>query len=128
MCKKPHCKCMNLNSNKRCMNHHYEDSCFKMVEVKQNYIEEVTEELATRIDVKKELLDLYALLVITRGVWTTLEDVHDAWAIWRTSSSREHKSIRPFESLSEEVQELDREYAEAIKATAMKINPRKIGF
>lgn len=92
------------------------------------YVEPVKEYLATLIDVEKELLDLYALLVLTRGIQTTWEDVHDAWSIWKYNSDPTHKSIVPFEKLTKEVQEIDREYAEAIRRTAAMINPRNINF
>ena len=93
-----------------------------------NYIEQVRADLAKRIDVETELLDLYTLLVFTRGTQTTWEDVHDAWAVWRNQTQPEHQSIAPFETLSKRVQEMDKEYADAIKATAMEVNPRNITF
>ena len=88
----------------------------------KNYIEQVKEELATYIDVEDELLDLYVLLVVIRGVRTTKENVHDAWAVWKNKTDPQHKSMIPFNDLTKEVQELDREYTEAIIETAEKIN------
>ena len=83
-----------------------------------NYIEEAKDALMREIDVEFELLDLYTLLIFTTGIHTTLKNVHDAWCIWKIKSGTEHalshQSLRPFEELSEEVQELDREYTEAI--------------
>lgn len=125
-CKKLHCKC--LNRAKSCGNHHYENPCFEMVVVKPNYIEEVKEELNKLIDVEDSLLQLYALLVFTRGHRTTWEDVHDAWAMWRNTTDRKHRSLVPYDTLSEDVQRLDKEYADAIKYVAEKINPRKVNF
>ena len=93
-----------------------------------NYIEQVREDLAKRIDVEPALLDLYALLAIVRGTQTTWEDVHDAWAVWRNQTQPDHQSIVPFEDLSKRVQAMDQEYAEAIKETAREINPRNITF
>jgi len=93
-----------------------------------NYIQRVRENLKKHIDVEPELFDLYVLLVFTRGHQTTWEDVHDAWSIWQNNSNPEHKSIVPFDVLSEEVQKMDEEYADAIKLTAEIINPRDITF
>jgi len=63
------------------------------------------------------LLDLYALLVLVKGDSVTLEDVHDAWAIWRSRTSPAHQSIVPFDQLTPSVQKLDQSYADAIAAT-----------
>ena len=46
-----------------------------------NYIDEVKEELAKHIRVGKGLMNVYSLLVLVKGTDTTLEDVHDAWAV-----------------------------------------------
>ena len=64
------------------------------------------------------LLDLYTLLVFVAGDGVTLEDVHDAWALWRSRTRPAHPSIVPFEQLVAEVQEMDRAYAEAIMRAA----------
>lgn len=64
------------------------------------------------------LLDLYALLALTRGEDVSLEDVHDAWSIWRARTDPRHHSIVPFKELTTEVQELDRPYADAIHKVA----------
>lgn len=72
-------------------------------------------------DIQKELPDIsgglaryYSLLVLTEGVNTTLANVHDAWAVWQDTTSPAHQAILPFEQLTEEVQELDRKYRDAI--------------
>lgn len=93
-----------------------------------NYIQKVKEALAERISVEDDLLSLYALLVFTRGIYTTWEDVHDAWAIWKNTTDPLHRSIIPFDELSDEVKQMDAEYAQVIKATAILINPRDITF
>jgi len=87
--------------------------------MKDNYIENVRDQLAKRIDVEGDLLDLYTLLTLVKGSETTLQDVHDAWAVWRNKTNPEHKSIVAFEQLTPEVQELDREYAEAIRSICL---------
>lgn len=83
-----------------------------------NYIEEIKIELAKHIEVEADLLDLYALLVLTKGLDTTAVDVHDAWSIWKNKTNSSHKSLIPFHELTEEVQRLDDEYMFAIRATA----------
>lgn len=89
-----------------------------------NYIQAAKEVLRLKIDVEEGLLDLYTLLVFTRGETTTLEDVHDAWAIWRNNSKPDHKSLIPFSELTLEVQYLDVEYARAIQETSFELkNP-----
>ncbi len=86
-----------------------------------NYIERARAILATKIDVDYELLGLYTLLVLSRGINTRLIDVHDAWAIWRNKTNPAHKSLVPFADLTKEIQELDQEYVAAIHATAREI-------
>jgi hypothetical protein len=80
-----------------------------------NYVQKVRGLLAERLpDCDLPLVDLYTLLALTKGVNTTLEDVHDAWAVWRNVTKPDHKSLVAFQNLSKEVQELDRPYMEAI--------------
>ncbi len=83
-----------------------------------NYIQKAKKLLATKIDVENDLLDLYTLLLFTKGVNCQLIDVHDAWSVWRNNTKPEHVSIIPFEELTFEIQEMDREYTEAIQETA----------
>ena len=86
-----------------------------------NYIDKAKNLLANKIRVNKNLLDLYLLLVLTKGKNTTLKDVHDAWVIDKNRTFPEHWSLKPFEELSVEVQEKDREYQEAIIDTAKEL-------
>lgn len=87
-----------------------------------NYIQRAREILSKKIDVEPDLLDLYTLLVFTKGVDVELIDIHDAWAVWRTKTSPDHKSAIPFAHLSPEVQELDRPYMEAVAQTARELD------
>lgn len=67
---------------------------------------------------ERRLLDLYTLLVMVKGEDVTLEDIHDAWAVWRSRTQADHDSIVPFSGLSAEVQSYDEPYAEAVRAAA----------
>ena len=87
-----------------------------------NYAQEVLDELAERLpDCDTGLLELYALLALTRGGGTTLENVHDAWSIWRSRTRPDHPSLIPFIMLTPEVRELDRKYADAIRGAAAEL-------
>ncbi|MFD1546975.1 DUF7701 domain-containing protein [Nonomuraea guangzhouensis] len=80
-----------------------------------SYVDDVRDSLAARLPgLEPSLLDLYTLLAMTKGVNASMEDVHDAWAVWRSRSSPDHRSIVPFDQLDVDVQELDRKYADAI--------------
>jgi hypothetical protein len=120
-----------MNSGSICSYHHYNDGCFEMVEVAENYVDAVKKHLSKALadeNLDSELLDLYALLVMVRGGHVTYEDVHDAWSIWQSNTDVGHPSLIPFDQLSEEVQKLDGKYAKAIKACAFEVNPRQINF
>ncbi len=83
------------------------------------YVADVIADLAARTGLTDPaLLRLYALLVFSKGWETTLEDVHDAWSLWRMESDPGHRSLIPFDQLTPEVQELDRAYMEAIHEVA----------
>jgi len=86
-----------------------------------SYIQKAKNTLSKKIDVEDDLLDLYVLLVLTTGIYTKLRDVHDAWAVWKNKTMPEHRSLVPFDDLSKDVQELDREYTEAIAQTAQEL-------
>lgn len=91
-----------------------------------SYVTDITGRLADRLpDCPPELLRLYALLVLTTGPETTLEDVHDAWACWREGTRPDHKSLVPFAGLAPEVQELDRPYMDAIRSVAAEVAAEK---
>jgi hypothetical protein len=80
-----------------------------------NYVEAVIQRVLTVFPgMDRDLARLYALLGFVKGVNTTLEDVHDAWAIWQNETRPDHKSLVEFYKLTPEVQELDRKYMQAI--------------
>jgi hypothetical protein len=78
-------------------------------------IERINQELP---GLDSTLANLYALLALTKGTATTLEDVHDAWAIWTAQGRGTHKSLIPFSELPPDVQELDRKYMDGIHRAA----------
>ncbi len=85
-----------------------------------NYVEKVIEALSEELPgLDRDLLRLYALLAMTTGTETSLEDVHDAWSLWKNEIKADHKSLIPFSELTVEVQELDRKYADAIRKVAL---------
>lgn len=84
------------------------------------YIDDARASLERQLpSLKPELIDLYLVLALVAGDGVTLEDVHDAWAVWQSRTRPDHHSIKPFDELAPEVQELDRRYAEAIIAIAL---------
>jgi hypothetical protein len=88
----------------------------------QNYVQGVLYSLSDQLPTcDRTLLNLYALLVMTKGVKTSLKDVHDAWALWRNITNPDHRSLIPFDQLNPAVQELDREYMNAIHVAAWEI-------
>lgn len=87
-----------------------------------NYIQKAQKELSSKIDVEKDLLDLYTLLVFTKGDECNLYDIHDAWSIWQNNTKPDHKSLIPFDELTPEIQELDREYMEAVREVALNLS------
>lgn len=85
------------------------------------YVEEARRRLLSELpelEGDEGLLDLYAVLVFTRGWRVTPEDVHDAWALWASRKNPGHPSIVPFCELDEAVQGLDEPFADAIATVA----------
>lgn len=70
-----------------------------------------------------ELTKAYALLALTTGTGTTLENVHDAWGMWRAFSDRpDHADLVWFPALSIENAKWDRPYRDAIRRTAARLD------
>lgn len=83
-----------------------------------NYIEKVRKMLDDELHMSNTayegLLDLYGLLAITVGESCTNEHIHDAWSFWQNRTQSEHRSLKPFNELTKEVQDLDEEYRQAV--------------
>lgn len=103
-----------------------------------NYVEKVREALKARVDDYERwgedagtLLDLYALLAISKGQQTTMEDVHHAWGFWTNRNRPDHKDLVPFSLLAAETAEYDRPYFAAIMEVAkllQEANDRALGW
>lgn len=90
-----------------------------------NYINKVRTLLRTELpDVTDELLDLYALLALTRGPNTTMQNIHDAWAVWQSRILPDHPAMVPFKELAPSVQELDRKYLAAVLHVVFQLDLR----
>jgi hypothetical protein len=72
----------------------------------------------------ERLLDLYTLLVLTKGTACTSQDVHDAWAADAARDRPGHPDLVPFENLSPEVAAYDDRYRDAIHAATAALDAR----
>lgn len=84
------------------------------------YVQDTLDALNQRTDIPPDLARLYALLALVKGEDTTLEDVHDAWAVWCNIDRPEHSSLVPFDDLTDEVQGFDVPYRDAIVSTVLR--------
>jgi hypothetical protein len=84
-----------------------------------NYLDEIAHEIIACCAETGHGCDLptarlYALLVLTKGEDTRLEDVHNAWAVDAANTDSGHLSIVPFDALTRARQLLDFPYVKAI--------------
>jgi hypothetical protein len=79
---------------------------------------EVPDEVIPKSPNLDSLFMIYAVLLLAKGVGTTKEDVHNAWAAWMTQSDDSHDSIKPFNELSIEIQGQDQPFVDAIHKVA----------
>lgn len=99
-----------------------------------NYIETIAARIGSLCEMSMEdsressLLRYYAVLCLIRGVDITNEDVHNAWAAWRSEDKPNHPSLIPYDKLTKEVQDLDTPYREAIKEVAKQIKLRELYY
>lgn len=89
------------------------------------YIDQIAKQIRSALPPKArpaehadELYRLYALLVLTTGKETTLENVHDAWSTWMSAHDPDHKALRPFRQLDPGTRSEDRPYLNAIRTVA----------
>lgn len=64
------------------------------------------------------LFRIYAVLALAKNDRVTAEDVHNAWAAWKSESDPDHPSIRRFDELPVETQRQDEPFRDAIRAVA----------
>lgn len=91
-----------------------------------NYIEEIAQKIKEQVpkdhlpssDRLQLLFDMYAVLLLAKGMDVTGEDVHNAWAAWMSQDDATHKSIKPFDSLSPDIQQEDEPFVEAVRRVA----------
>ena len=82
-----------------------------------NYIEKIKQELQKEYNFPEEyigLLDFYAILVLIKGKDCTNKDVHDVWSVWQNNVDKDHRSLIPFNELTQVVQDLDSKYRDVI--------------
>jgi hypothetical protein len=90
-----------------------------------NYAQEAIDAINAELPgLEPELASLYALLSLVTGKGTMLEDVHDAWAVYRAKTRPDHQALIPFDELTPEVQELDRKYMDGIHRVSGNSDPR----
>jgi hypothetical protein len=65
-----------------------------------------------------DLYRLYALLALTTGRETSLENVHDAWSVWMLGIDPSHEALIPFCDLDAETQREDAIYRDVIRNVA----------
>lgn len=90
------------------------------------YVEEVRERLVEEFpkladEKRRDLLDLYTLLVLIRGEETEARHVHDAWAVRMAWRRPDHWSLVPYDELPPERQEKDDKYVLAIRRIAREL-------
>ncbi len=94
-----------------------------------NYIEKIKELLEKELKMVgtdyEDLLDIYELLILTVGENCTNEHIHDAWSVWQSKTEPEHRSLKPFEKLTKEVQDLDEPYRQAVIKVSKIIKHKK---
>ena len=87
-----------------------------------NYIDSIVSKLRDKLpNCTYDQLRFLSLLVLTTGVNTSRENVHDAWACDAAKMRPNHPSMVPLDQLPEEIQALDDWYVDAIVEVAKEI-------
>lgn len=87
-----------------------------------NYIKELADRIRNEIpesilpeaDNIDDLMNIYAVLALAKRDRITNEDIHNAWAAWMNNSNPDHKSISPYNELTDNIQAQDTPFKEAI--------------
>lgn len=101
-----------------------------MAEPTDTYIDKIAFAVAAKCGMSmfnpgdRRLLRIYAVLVLAKGTATTKRDVHDAWAAWAVDEHIVHKSLKQFDELKPETQDLDEPYRQAIVEVARDLSDR----
>jgi hypothetical protein len=89
------------------------------------YLRDIADAIRREVDVSRLpagdtdlLFDLYAVLVLVRGVEASRGDVHDAWVAWMLNKGETHPSMVPFSELAPEVRAEDDPFVAAIRSVA----------
>jgi hypothetical protein len=65
----------------------------------------------------------YAVLAVVKGPLVEAADVHAAWAAWMARTDDAHRSLVPFEELSDDARRQDDPFVEAIRRVAARHAP-----
>lgn len=68
-----------------------------------------------------DLMRLYAVLLLAKGVEVDAEDVHNAWSAWMQLSQPTHNDIRPFQELTVATKAADAPFVRAIRRAATRL-------
>jgi hypothetical protein len=91
------------------------------------YIEKLIAEILyefPKLADKPELVDLYAAIVLAKGIELDNRAVHDAWSVWKNRTQPDHRSIIDYDDLSPEVQEMDTKYTRGLVLAALRAGVR----
>lgn len=84
-----------------------------------NYVQLAQSRLRTALPgPDADLLRLYTLVALVKGVDTTHADAHDAWSVWRSATDPRHPSIEPYDQIPGDVLALDTSIVDAIRLVA----------
>lgn len=72
------------------------------------------EGIGSSVPSKPDLLNMYTLLLLSKGFGVTGEDVHNAWAVRHVAIRGDHHSLIPYADLPAHVQAKDDRYVRAI--------------
>ena len=84
-----------------------------------NYVDKIRQLLVQVVPNDHDaLVDLFTLLVLTRGSAVTASDIHDAVSVWSNMYDRDCPNLIPFKFISDSLKERERQYLLAVQAVA----------